>query len=319
MSLVTQAEVLQYLRSTAQSGTPIYTQIDILRKAMEKAVKTYVKWGLEANNGMGQGNFVEYYDGKNYADIALRRMFVAYVTSVYLDPLAAYGQNTSNYTPWSSNTLLTNGLDYSLVWEQPGSCKSGLLRRLRQNLFLWPSDTIYLAASNKQGLSYVAPPFWPAGDGVVKVTYDWGFQPLTAMSAVPTWSGGSATYTFASGLVCWPGEQVQITGCAPDGYNGDFQVASVASNLLSFTVLIPTNPGSGTTAGSADFIPQEIKCAVAETVGYKRNKVRRGGVPASEGLGDYSYGLTIAQHPEFVDVRQLLSAYRDVSVAIGLF
>lgn len=313
MSLTTTGEVLQFLKSNAQPNTALYQQIDSLRRAMERAVTKFCKWPLSANSGLGQGNYYAYYDGKNYADVVLRELYVTQILNLWLDPLGNYGQNTSNYTPFGADTLLTNGVDYSLVYEKPGECKSGLVRRLNQNLQLWPSQQYY--NSDKVGLSYAAPPFWPPIAGCIKVNYDWGFQLSTPIASV-SWAGGIATFTFAAGIVTRPGEGFQVTG--DQLWSGDYSVATVASNYQSITCNVASNPGTFT-AGFADFVPIDIKCAIAEAVGQMRNEVRYGGQVQNESLGEYNYALSIDKNPRFGEVKQMLSTYRDWSAAVGLF
>ena len=47
MALMTTAEVLTYIKSSAASGTLLYSQIDALRRGVERAVKKYCKWDIE--------------------------------------------------------------------------------------------------------------------------------------------------------------------------------------------------------------------------------------------------------------------------------
>jgi hypothetical protein len=136
MAICTTAQVLQYLGSNAQQGTTLYNQIDRLRSGVEGRIKKFLKWGLEANSGVPQGQYFGYYDGKNYADIQLRNLFVT-VYGVWLDPFGYGGQNTNNYTPFGSGTQLVAGQDYMVINDSDGPAigvsKSAMIRRLRQN------------------------------------------------------------------------------------------------------------------------------------------------------------------------------------------
>lgn len=127
-SLVSTADVLTMLKSTAQPGTVLYQQIDMLRRNVEAAVKRYCKWPLLANEGLGQGNYSDYYDGKGYPDLCLRRLWVANVSAVYLDMLAYGGQNTNNYSPFGSATLQVPGQNYMVVFDGPSSGATGISR-----------------------------------------------------------------------------------------------------------------------------------------------------------------------------------------------
>ena len=312
MSLTTTPFVLQAMKSNAQPGSALYQQIDVIRQMVERAVVRWLKWGLTANEGFGQGNFAEYFDGKNYMDIVLRKLFITNVIAVWQDPLAAYGQNTSNYTPYGPNTLLTNGVDYAMVWEQQGLCKSATLRRLSNNLFLWPSQWAF--PGSNQGLSYTKGPTWPTGPGIVKVQYDYGFQSATLYSSI-SWANGVATMTFPSTVVAFAGEPFTITNDAV-GWNGDWAVAAVAANNQSITFNSPTNYGPST-GGTFDCIPYDIKLAICEACGMMRTMIPYGGQVGNESLGDYQYGLNFREKM-WGGIRELLAGYRDFSVGMGL-
>lgn len=308
IALLTTADLQTALKTSYAGGSVDYNQLDLLRRYVEKAVKRYCKWPLIANNGMGQGNFIEFYDGKNYQDIVLRQPFVADVINVWMDMQGNYGTSTNAF---ASTTVLTQGTDYSLVLEQPGKCKSGLLRRLSNSAYWWPSDAFYW--NNPTGLSYQAPASWPIGWGNIKVAYDWGFNSVTSITSI-TWTGGVATVTMSQACVMWPTQEITITQDA--NWQGDYLIASVASNFLSFTM---NTPNYGTfTAGNVDFVPMDIKEAICTAIGIIRNKVRLGYQLTSETLGDYNYSLSVQREPEFGDVRQLLSSYRDLSAGIAL-
>lgn len=310
MALLTQTELLAYLKSNAVAGTTLYTQYDALRRSVSAAVRRYVKWGIEANNNQGQGNFIEFYDGNNYPDLILRNPWVAGVNGVWLSFFGNYGGGTNAFAPAS---LLTQGTIYNLVYEQPGRCQSGLLRMLSSNLQGWfPSDYAYYWQAG--GLSQQPQPYWPRGTGNIKVCYDWGFQPATAISSL-TWSSGVAYMAFANPIVARPGDLFQITDDA-NWKGSDYQVATIDPTFKNVSFNVSTNPGSFS-AGNADFIPLDIKEAVALGVKIASLMMLRAGPVTSENLGDYGYSVTLREK-EFLGVRMLLSAYRDWSVAIGL-
>lgn len=314
MSLVSQGYLLQTLGIQAGSGDPLYDQYDNLRQQSERLVKQWCKWRIEANDGLGQGNFIEYVDCKSYFDVVLRNPWVAYVTSVFLDQQGAYGQYNQGF---GSGTLLTNGADYSMVWEGPGRCKSGILRRLGNNGLAWsawPSNWAY--SKNAGGLAYNPPPWWPSGFGNMRILYDWGFEPETSIVS-GTWSGGVATITFSGPMVIRPTDQFTIAGCTPSGWNGTWSVASVAANLTSITCRMGVNPGTMTGLGTADFIPLDIKSAVCQSARILQGRMRYGGQLTGEGLGDYNYNLNI-DAAEWGSVRQTLSGWRDFSEGLAL-
>jgi hypothetical protein len=315
MGLVTTADVLTALKMTAAPGTSAYQQIDLLRRQFESIIKRWLKWPVEANDGMGYGNFLEYYDGKGYMDVVLRNPWVARVSQVLLTQLGAYGSYNQGF---SQATALTNGTDYSLVFEQNKLCRSGILRRLTNNLVnigWWPAMQIY--NQNPGGLAYQRGPFWPGGFGNIRVTYDWGFQPSTAPSA-GSWTGGVATLTFPSAIVVRPTDQFTIKDAVPAAWNGDWQVATVSDDSTQVTFRTATDPGALSTVGTATFIPLDIQAAVCEAVSIGRAMMQYGGKLGNENLGDYGYGLVFNREDSFGTVRQMLSPWRDMSAGIAL-
>lgn len=65
-------------------------------------------------------------------------------------------------------------------------------------------------------------------------------------------------------------------------------------------------------------IPEDIKLAVAETVGVARNMVLYGAMPQSESLVDYSYNLMIdLKARQFLTVQGLLASYRTTAYGTG--
>ena len=315
MALVTTADVLTALKSNATPGTPLYAQIDLLRRQFEQIIKRWCKWGIESNDGMGYGNFLEYYDGKGYLDVILRKPFVSRVSEVLLNQLGAYGTYNQGFP---TATALTEGRDYSLVFEQTKLCASGILRRLSNNLLnmaWWPSSQVY--NQNVGGLSYGRGPYWPGGLGNIRVTHDWGFQPSTAPSA-GTWAAGVATLTFPSAIVARPTDQFTIKDASPEDWNGDWQVATVADGGLSITFRSADDLGTLTTVGTASFIPLDIQSAVCEAVSIARGLMQYGGKLTNESLGDYSYGVGFNRDDAFGTVRQILSPWRDVSAGIAI-
>lgn len=318
MALLTTADLIVMLKSNAAPGTPLYAQLDRLRQTVETAVKRYCKWGITANEGQLPGAFFEYYDGKNYPDLVLRKPFVANVSALYLDQFAFSGQNTNNYTPFASTTLQTPGVNYMVNYEQVGLCRAGTITYLGSvvnNAQLWPSTRMW---AGPIGINYQPPSGWPQGKGNIKVVYDYGFTPSTAIQLLSYNSGtGLATLQFASPVVTFPGQGFAITGDTSNNWNDEYSVVSVAADYTSLTFRSVNN--GAIVGGFADFIPLDIKMAVAEGVSLMRNKIIRGGPVTSESLGDYNYSITLFEHPQWGDVKQLLAGYRDFSQGIANF
>lgn len=315
MSLVTTADILTVLKSSALSGSAEYRQIDLLRRQFESIIKRWLKWPVEANDGMGYGNFIEYYDGKGYMDITLRKPWVVRISEVKLTQLGAYGSYNQGF---SAVTALVNGTDYSLVFEQDKKSASGILRRLTNNLInigWWPAMQIY--NQNPGGLSYNRGPLWPGGLGNIRVNYDWGFQPSTTLTGA-TWSGGVATFTFGSAIVVRPTDQFVVSGCTPTTWNGDWTVATVSGDSTQVTARIADDPGAIGTLGSASFIPLDIQSAVCEAVSIARSLMQYGTQLTGEGLGDYNWNGSFNRDSAFGTVRQILSSWRDMSTGLSL-
>ena len=313
MALTTTPTVLTAIKSSAAPGSALYSQIDLLRRQVEAAVKRFCKWGIEANDGSGYGNFVEYYDGKNYLDIVLRNPWVSKTHQVLLDLQGGYGTYNQGF---QNATALQQGVDYSLVFERDNKCSSGILRRLGNNAFLaawWPGQVFYNQRAG--GLSYSKSPCWPQGLGCVRVTYDWGFQPLTAIASA-SYSSPTATLTFSPAIVARPGDWFTISDGNPGAWSGDWQASAVSADGTQVSFRTATNPGAFV-SGNASFIPLDIQAAVCEAASIARAQMQYGGRLSGEGLGDYNYNLNF-DDKTFFTVRQLLSAWRDVSEGIAL-
>lgn len=88
------------------------------------------------------------------------------------------------------------------------------------------------------------------------------------ISAV-TYTSSTATYT-ATGHTFSAGNVVQITGLAPDGYNGTYTISSVATN--TFTVANTTNTALTDQTGNAYWAdPTEYEYTGGQTVAYLPN------------------------------------------------
>lgn len=143
---------------------------DQLRQKVEAAIKSYVKWEIEA------ATVTEFYSGNNTLDLVLERPHVTAVANVWWDPRGGYG-----FTPntFGANTLLTVGVDYVPVLERNQIAESGRLRRLASyNPYWFPSDLVFNRSMRRSGLSYWGGPVWLGGSGNVKVEYSYGYDPV---------------------------------------------------------------------------------------------------------------------------------------------
>lgn len=305
MPLTTTANVLTALNlSSDPTG-----RIDLLRRSAERAIISYCKWPI-----IGQTQETRYYDGVGYRDIVLQP-YTSKIYSVYLDPQGNYGTTTNSF---ATSTLLVAGLDYSLVFEGAGVGpggqvgRSGLLRKLQNNVYWFPSDLIYYRGAG--GLAYRWPAFWPAGYGNIKVNASWGFPTGVAISAA-AWNTGTATFTTSTPHGLWSGLEIAISGVNPavsptSVWNGnEFQVVGVVDDF-NFTVSIPSTPESYVSGGTVDAIPYDIKLAVYELVGMARSRVQVGGIVSSESLPDYNYSISLDRR-----FQEWLGPYRSTPAA----
>jgi hypothetical protein len=292
--LTTTDEILTYLKLSSDTADGRY---DLIRRGCEQAVKTFCKWPLEREVG-----HVEYLSGNGYRDLPLPHPWVSVVSDLRLDMTGYYGDGQNAF---AAGTALVAGSDYSLVRDGPIG-KSGLLRRILNNVFWWPSDIVFNRSSG--GLSYRKPSAWPVGYGNIKATYTYGFAQHLVVTAA-AWAANVGTITStAHGL--WVGAAVKLRDFVPTAWNGSYTVRSVTAN--TFTVDIFSDPGAATTLGYADAIPEDIKLAVATAVGSIRDTLLYGGWLSSENLADYSYSLTRLEG--WGGVRELLAPYRDFPI-----
>ena len=150
-------------------------QVAALWPGAERAIKDWCGWQIERTTA------TDYYDGTNYIDLPLKRMWVVNdnTLAVYVDVTGAYGQGSGAFS--SSQALLTKGRDYALVLDEViGTTemgKSGILRRLQSSgTGLWPSDIVNRRQNN---LTYQKPVGWSFGIGNIKVVCNTGFNTST--------------------------------------------------------------------------------------------------------------------------------------------
>jgi hypothetical protein len=149
---------------------PTLLKYELLRQGMEAAICDYLRYDPNLHTGV-----IDYYDGQGYKDIILRHPFIQSITNVWLNPDGAYGQAPG--TPFPSSTLLVAGQDYVLVLDGDGGIgKSGLLRRLWNNFWWFPSDLFF--GRKAGGLAYRNPAYWPVCYGGIKVELSYGFSAI---------------------------------------------------------------------------------------------------------------------------------------------
>lgn len=100
----------------------------------------------DVNSSMTKAIYEDRSGSRKY--LQLQRLPVRAVSSVYVDIAARFGQAAEDF---ASDTLITQGVDYAIEYDQNQLCLTGHL--------------ISLTA-------------WPAGVGTVKVTYRAGYSPL---------------------------------------------------------------------------------------------------------------------------------------------
>lgn len=158
---LTDLETIKRLLNIPMDVTVNDVWLDALREAAESNVKTYCKRDFESQI------YTDYYSGSNTRYLVLRQRPVTAVTSVYLDHRGRFGQNPDG--SYSSDTLLTNGIDYVLTYDQGTATSAcGVLQRVNG---VWPE--IYREHWTNKVSGEPAPAI-----GNIKVTYTAGFTTI---------------------------------------------------------------------------------------------------------------------------------------------
>ncbi len=120
------------------------------------------------------------------------------------------------------------------------------------------------------------------GPGILYSTTDsngFGNAPGTPITAATWASGGGGTVTITAANNYLPGQEVEITGITPTGYNGLFTV--LTANSTSFTYALSSNPGTATVTGAYAVSLNTIDEVAYEGNGtYSGNETTRGVAPA---------------------------------------
>lgn len=162
MALSTRTSVKTHL-GIPQSDTTEDNALDQWLAGASALIKRYL-----GGQQLEQATYTEYYQGLGTNQLRLRQRPVISITSIYLDTDGYYGQGT---TPYPAATLLTAGLDYALVPDQPDgtSSRSGIVERLNGT---WP-------AGWKRTRGMLGAAITP-GLGNLKITYVAGYATIPA-------------------------------------------------------------------------------------------------------------------------------------------
>jgi hypothetical protein len=302
MALCTTAYVMQ-MAGVQATDAPTVARYDLLRRSVEKAVKTYTKWELEQNS------VIEYYDGTGKLELTLRNPYVISIQNLWEDDQGNYGATSGSF---ASTSLLTSGTDYALVLEN-GISRNGMVRRIQNSFLWWPGLWApgYQQASG--GLAWQYGAYWNPGQGNIKVQYTYGFPSATPVSTL-AWASGVLTVTTSVAHGFNVGMYAALYGCSPAEYNISNKVESVGTpTTLTMNMPYPPSVNSGT-GGSVDGVPEDIKLAVVEAVAIIKNSTKYGYPVTSESMGDYNYSLS--RDKEFTNARDILNAYRNTALGI---
>ncbi len=158
---LTDLETVKRLLNVPMDVTDNDVWYDALREAAEAIVKNYCKRDFESQA------YTDYYSGSGTRYLVLRQRPVTAISSVYLDERGRFGQNPDG--SFSSATLLVNGQDYVLTFDQGTTTSScGVLQR---TVGVWPEIPRQYWFNKVAGEN--APPM-----GNVKVTYTAGYATI---------------------------------------------------------------------------------------------------------------------------------------------
>ncbi|MBY0458040.1 MAG: hypothetical protein K2V38_11925, partial [Gemmataceae bacterium] len=121
----------------------------------------------------------------------------------------------------------------------------------------------YIANNIRSAASADGTGFWTGGTGTGGGT---NFTPLGTAVSAATWAataGGTATITTAAAHGFATGQQVNVAGMTPTGYNG-LRTITVTSPT-TFTYTLATDPGAATAFGSATRQQTQVSSAPTNT------------------------------------------------------
>ena len=141
---------------------PLDTSRDTQIKSLINGITDLVKQTLRRDIESTQ--YTEYYSGDNSSVLLLNQYPIISVSRVCLDDNAYFGQESGAF-PASGD--LVQGTDYAIMSGTKGVGSSGMLRRINQVWYRYPT-----VAPGKVALQTSAPP------GNILVTYTAGFSPV---------------------------------------------------------------------------------------------------------------------------------------------
>lgn len=152
----------------AASNTSRDNVLEQALNAADRAIKSYCKRALE------YASYTWYLNGSGMPELVLPQRPVVSITSVNLDSRGFFGRGVDAF---ASDTLLTEGVDYVLKYDDPegGRSQSGILLRISGGAH--PNDSYFWPAQQPQGtLTARVSPYWPRGIGNVKILAVAGYQ-----------------------------------------------------------------------------------------------------------------------------------------------
>jgi hypothetical protein len=144
----------------SSSDTSRDTQIDLLISGVTSLVKQQLNRDIEA------ADYTEYYSGDNSPFLLLRQFPVNSITAIYYDNAAYFGDAPGAF---DTSTLLTSGVDYSLMDGLNGKGGQGIVRRVGSIWYGRPSRRVG-TVENLQ----------PIDMGNIKVVYNAGYTIIPA-------------------------------------------------------------------------------------------------------------------------------------------
>lgn len=135
--------------------------------AAESSIIDYCKRDLRSTT------YTEYHSGRNTPYIITRQRPIISVTNVWLDAGGYGGQGTN---PFASDTVLTAGVDYIVMYDKGETSEAGLIKRIggfgQQYLGYIPENIVSGKLAGRKL------PTWPRGELNIKVTYTAGYSPI---------------------------------------------------------------------------------------------------------------------------------------------
>lgn len=125
MALTDRASVKLHL-NIPSSNTNEDSRLDQFIVQVDKCLKNLLQRDIE------QASYTEFYTGAGTKYLVLRQRPVVSIANLWVDPAGYFGESA---TPFQSNTLLTQGVDYALALDEGSQSRSGLVVRIGT---FWP-------------------------------------------------------------------------------------------------------------------------------------------------------------------------------------